>query len=65
MIEVRYRVLDARLGVSIPLPAYATPGSAAMDLRAAPETRSRSSRAPPRWYPPGWRCTSAIRAGAR
>ncbi|EQD73323.1 deoxyuridine 5'-triphosphate nucleotidohydrolase Dut, partial [mine drainage metagenome] len=38
MIEVRYRVLDARLGVSIPLPAYATPGSAAMDLRAAPET---------------------------
>ncbi|MHB8568909.1 MAG: dUTP diphosphatase [Metallibacterium sp.] len=38
MIEVKYRVLDARLGVSIPLPAYATPGSAAMDLRAAPET---------------------------
>ena len=38
MIAVRYRVLDARLGVSIPLPAYATSGSAAMDLRAAPET---------------------------
>ena len=38
MIEVKYRVLDARLGVSIPLPAYATPGSAAMDLRAALET---------------------------
>ena len=29
--------LDARLGVSIPLPAYATGGSAAMDLRAAPD----------------------------
>jgi dUTP pyrophosphatase len=38
MIVVQYRVLDARLGVSIPLPAYATPGSAAMDLRAAPES---------------------------
>jgi len=38
MITVQYRVLDARLGVSIPLPAYATPGSAAMDLRAAPES---------------------------
>jgi dUTP pyrophosphatase len=38
MIVVQYRVLDARLGVSIPLPTYATPGSAAMDLRAAPES---------------------------
>ena len=37
MIDVQYRVLDARLGDSIPLPSYATPGSAAMDLRAAPE----------------------------
>ena len=37
MIEVRYRVLDARIGASIALPSYATPGSAAMDLRAAPE----------------------------
>ena len=37
MIEVRYRVLDARIGDSIALPSYATPGSAAMDLRAAPE----------------------------
>ncbi len=37
MIDLRYRVLDPRLGDSIPLPGYATPGSAAMDLRAAPE----------------------------
>ncbi len=37
MIEVRYRVLDTRIGDSIALPSYATPGSAAMDLRAAPE----------------------------
>jgi dUTP pyrophosphatase len=34
---VELKVLDPRLGVSIPLPAYATGGSAAMDLRAAPE----------------------------
>ncbi|MGH8126355.1 MAG: dUTP diphosphatase [Rhodanobacteraceae bacterium] len=34
---VELKRLDARLGDSIPLPAYATDGSAAMDLRAAPE----------------------------
>ena len=37
MIDVRFRVLDPRLGAGIPLPDYATAGSAAMDLRAAPE----------------------------
>lgn len=36
-VPVELRRLDARLGDSIPLPAYATGGSAAMDLRAAPE----------------------------
>ena len=36
-VAVDLRRLDARLGDSIPLPAYATDGSAAMDLRAAPE----------------------------
>lgn len=35
-VGVELKVLDPRLGVSIPLPAYATDGSAAMDLRAAP-----------------------------
>ncbi|HEU0277540.1 MAG TPA: dUTP diphosphatase [Rhodanobacteraceae bacterium] len=34
---VQLKRLDPRLGTSIPLPAYATEGSAAMDLRAAPE----------------------------
>jgi dUTP pyrophosphatase len=34
MREVELKVLDARLGVEFPLPAYATPGSAGMDLRA-------------------------------
>ncbi|MEM1411872.1 MAG: dUTP diphosphatase [Pseudomonadota bacterium] len=34
---VRLRVLDARLGVEFPLPDYATPGSAGLDLRAMVE----------------------------
>jgi len=37
MLDVELKILDARLGDSIPLPAYATDGAAAMDLRAAPE----------------------------
>lgn len=36
-LDVELKILDARLGDSIPLPAYATEGAAAMDLRAAPE----------------------------
>ena len=36
-LDVELKILDARLGDSIPLPAYATVGAAAMDLRAAPE----------------------------
>ena len=36
-VPVELKRLDARLGDSIPLPAYATDGSAAVDLRAAPE----------------------------
>ena len=37
VVVVELKRLDPRLGTSIPLPAYATDGSAAMDLRAAPE----------------------------
>ena len=37
-VAVELKRLDPRLGDSIPLPAYATAGSAAMDLRAAPES---------------------------
>ena len=37
MIDVELKVLDPRVGREIPLPAYATDGSAAMDLRAAVE----------------------------
>ena len=35
--DVELRVLDARLGRDFPLPDYATPGSAGMDLRAMVE----------------------------
>jgi dUTP pyrophosphatase len=35
--QVQIRILDARLGASIPLPEYATSGSAGLDLRACIE----------------------------
>lgn len=34
-VDVAFKVLDSRVGDSIPLPTYATDGSGAMDLRAA------------------------------
>lgn len=34
MTQLQVRILDARIGSDFPLPAYATPGSAGMDLRA-------------------------------
>lgn len=37
-IDVELRILDPRIGADIPLPHYATDGSAAMDLRAAPQS---------------------------
>jgi dUTP pyrophosphatase len=38
MKKIQFKVLDARLGHEIPLPEYATPGSAGLDLRACVET---------------------------
>jgi dUTP pyrophosphatase len=35
MIDVELKILDPRMGREIPLPSYATEGSAGMDLRAA------------------------------
>lgn len=35
---IEVKVLDSRIGSQYPLPAYATPGSAGMDLRAMLET---------------------------
>jgi dUTP pyrophosphatase len=34
MQHVKIRILDSRLGHEFPLPSYATPGSAGLDLRA-------------------------------
>ena len=34
MQQLNVRVLDARIGTTWPLPAYATTGSAGLDLRA-------------------------------
>ncbi len=34
MTEVEHKIIDPRIGESIPLPSYATNGSAGMDLRA-------------------------------
>lgn len=40
MQSVEYKILDARIGNTIDLPAYATDGSAGMDLRACLETET-------------------------
>lgn len=38
-MNIEYKILDPRIGTEIPMPEYATPGSAGLDLRAAlPET---------------------------
>ncbi len=37
MNKIQLKLLDTRLGKEIPLPAYATPGSAGLDLRACLE----------------------------
>ena len=37
MKKIQLKILDARIGKTIPLPEYATDGSAGMDLRAALE----------------------------
>ena len=37
MQNIQLKILDPRLGSTIPLPEYATPGSAGLDLRACLE----------------------------
>ena len=36
--DIQLKILDARLGDTVPLPEYATPGSAGLDLRACIDT---------------------------
>lgn len=38
MTTIEYKILDPRIGTVFPLPAYATTGSAGMDLRACLDT---------------------------
>ncbi len=38
MQQVQYKILNNRLGNSIPLPEYSTPGAAGLDLRACTDT---------------------------
>lgn len=40
MQSIEYKILDTRIGNTIDLPAYATDGSAGMDLRACLETET-------------------------
>lgn len=35
---IELKILDSRIGSEFPLPSYATPGSAGMDLRAMLDT---------------------------
>ena len=37
MHSIQLKILDPRIGTEFPLPDYATPGSAGMDLRACIE----------------------------
>lgn len=38
MTPIELKILDPRVGTDLPLPAYATPGSAGLDLRACLDT---------------------------
>jgi dUTP pyrophosphatase len=39
MKQIELKILDPRVGTEFPLPAYATPGSAGLDLRACLDTQ--------------------------
>ena len=44
MHALQAKILDPRIGTQFPLPQYATPGSAGLDLRAMLEQDIGSSR---------------------
>jgi len=47
MHALQAKILDPRLGQEFPLPQYATPGSAGLDLRAMLKETSSSNRVRP------------------
>jgi hypothetical protein len=54
------KILDARFGGEWPLPAYATPASAGLDLRAALDDALTLPPAMRPWCRRAWLSTSAI-----
>jgi hypothetical protein len=63
MSVIDVKLLDARMAEF--LPAYATPGSAGLDLRACLDAPLFWRPAPRRSSPPAWPCTSATPAWLR
>ena len=47
MKQIDLKILDSRIGSEFPLPAYATEGSAGLDLRALIEAPIRLKRVKP------------------
>jgi dUTP pyrophosphatase len=58
--EIQTRILDPRLGTEFPLPTYATPGSAGIDLRAMIDGPLILIRAMSSLSKPACQSTSAI-----
>ena len=53
MTAIEYKILDPRIGTAFPLPAYATTGSAGMDLRACLDSALTLNPGDTTLIPPG------------
>ena len=62
---LKVRILDARVGQAFPLPAYATAGSAGMDLRACLDAPLVLAPGQTSWSRPDWPFTWMIPASRR
>jgi len=63
MKTIEVKILDPRMKEQ--LPAYATAGSAGLDLRACLDAPITIKPGKPIWSRPAWRSTSPIRAMPR